>query len=400
MYRCVALAASLLFAALFARPARADNYLVLPFFNQSHEKNLDWIGDSLAEAVREALASEGLVALDRPDRKEAYQRLSIRPYTILTKASVVKIGQSLDAEQVVFGEFELRPVIDSKEATRGSLRVTAHVLDLRHLKEGPDFGEVGALEDLATLQRHLAWQTLQFVDPKHGPPEADFVRRHPAIRLDAIENYVRGLLASSSEEKHRLFTQAVRLDPRYTQPCFQLGKLHLQRSEYKLAADWFQKVTQDDVHFRESSFLLGLSRFYTGDYAASERAFQSVADVVPLNEVYNNLGAAESRRSQAHALENLQKALSGDESDPTYHFNVGYYLWKQGRFDLAASRFQAVLERNPDDKEARTLLARCEKKSGPRPGDTKTEALERLKANYQESAWWQLKAALEPHKEE
>ena len=47
------------------------------------------------------------MALDRPDRKEAYQRLSIRPYTVLTKASVVKIGQSLDAEQVIFGEFEL-----------------------------------------------------------------------------------------------------------------------------------------------------------------------------------------------------------------------------------------------------------------------------------------------------
>lgn len=396
MYRCVALAASLLCAA----SVRADNYLVLPFINQSHEKNLDWIGDSLAEAVREALASEGLVALDRPDRKEAYQRLSIRPYTILTKASVVKIGQSLDAEQVVFGEFELKPVNDSQDKTRGSLRVTAHVLDLRHLKQGPDFGEVGALEDLATLQRHLAWQTLQFVERQGGPAEDDFIRRHPAIRLDAIENYVRGLLAASSEEKHRFFTQAVRLDPRYTQPCFQLGKLHLQRSEYKLAADWFQRVTQDDVHFREASFLLGLSRFYTGDYAASERAFQSVANVVPLNEVYNNLGAAESRRGQANALENLTKALAGDESDPIYHFNVGYFLWKQGKFDLAAARFQAVLERNPEDAQAKSLLARCEKRSGPRAGDTRTEALERLKANYQESAWWQLKAALEPHKDE
>ncbi len=394
MHRAVALA---IFFAV-AGSAWADNYLVLPFFNQSKDKTLDWIGDSLAEAVREALASEGLIAFERQDRNEAYQRLAIRPYTVLTKASVLKLGQSLDAEQIVYGQFELTPVKDAKEKTRGSLQVTAYLLDLKRSKQGPEFGEVGALEDLAALQRHLAWQTLQFVDPKASPSEADFVRRHPAVRVDAIENYMRGLLVSNPDEKHRFFTQAVRLDPRLTQACFQLGKLHLQRSEYKSAADWFQKVTADDVHYREASFLLGLSRYHTGDFAGSEKAFQSVADVVPLNEVFNNLGAAQSRRNLPEGRANFQKALEGDESDPAYHFNVGYSLWKQGNLEPAAVRFRAVLERNPDDAEAKSLLARCEKKSGPRVGDTKTEGLERLKANYEESAWWQLKAALQPQK--
>ena len=354
----------------------------------------------MAEAVREALASEGLIALDRPDRNEAYQRLAIRPYTVLTKASVLKIGQELDAEQVIYGQFEVKAPAGSKEKARASLSLTAYILDLKHMKEGPEFGELGALEDLAGLQRHLAWQTLRSVDPAGAPSEADFVRRHPAIRINAIEAYVRGLLTDNGDDKHRLFTQAVRLDSHFTQPCFQLGKLHLQKSEYKLAADWLQKVTQDDVHYREASFLLGLSRFHTGDYANAERAFQSVADVVPINAVLNDLGAAQSRRNEPQALENFQKAMEGDESDPVYRFNMGYVQWKQGKFDAAAASFRAALERNPDDAEAKALLARCEKRSGPRTGDTKTEALERLKANYEESAWWQLKAALQPQKKE
>ena len=66
MHRAVALA---IFFAV-AGSAWADNYLVLPFFNQSKDKSLDWIGDSLAEAVREALASEGLIALERQDRND------------------------------------------------------------------------------------------------------------------------------------------------------------------------------------------------------------------------------------------------------------------------------------------------------------------------------------------
>lgn len=394
MHRAVCL------AALLACPgaAWADNYLVLPFVNMSADKSLDWIGDSLGEAVREALAAEGLVSVQREDRTEAYQRLSIRPYALLTKASVVKIGEQLDAEQVIYGQFVLKAGDGGNNKSRGSLQITAHLLDLKHISQGPEYSEVGALEDLAALQRHLAWQTLQFVIPAAAPSESEFVRLHPAVRVDAIENYIRGLLASSFEEKHRYFTQAVRLDPSYPQPYFQLGKLHLQRKEYKLASEWLLKLPPGDGHEREAMFLLGLCRFESGDYQGAQDAFQSVARIVPLNEVYNNLGAAESRRNLPDALENLKKALEGDESDPAYHFNVGYALWKRGQFAEAASRFRDVLERNPNDGDARLLLSRCEKQSGPRPGDTRTEALERVKTNYEESAWRQLKAALQPQK--
>ena len=373
---------------------RADNFLVLPFFNLSSDRNLDWIGDSLAESIRDALASEGLVALDRPARNDAFERLSIQPYTVLTKATVVKIGQELDAEEVIYGSFQVTPVDNGREKSRGSLQVSAYVLDLKHMKQGSQFGELGPLEDLSSLQRHLSWTTLQVVMGKRAPYEAEFSRRHPAVRVDAMENYIRGLAVTNLSEKHRLFTQAVRLDSHFTQPCFELGKLDMARKEFRSAAEWFQKVTPDDVHYREATFFLGLSLYYIGDFLNAKLAFQSVAAVVPLNEVLNNFGAAESRRNEPEAVDSFKKALDGDESDPTYHFNVGYALWKQARFEEAANRFRAVLDRNPKDEEARALLERCLKRSGPRPGDTKTEGLERVKTNYSESAWWQLKAAL------
>src|SRR6201986_1424489 len=138
--------------------AQAATYLVMPFFNVSKNSNLDWMGESFAESVREALSSEGLMALERDDRIEAYSRLSLRPYSLLTKASVVKIGEELDAELVIFGQYDVKPVPDSAAHSRGSLQITARVLDLKHVKQGPEFHEVGALEDLAALQEHLAWQ--------------------------------------------------------------------------------------------------------------------------------------------------------------------------------------------------------------------------------------------------
>jgi tetratricopeptide (TPR) repeat protein len=378
--------------------ANADNYLVLPFFNLSKNSNLNWVGESFAESVRETLSSEGLTALDRDDRVEAYHRFSLRPYVLLTKASVLKIGQELDAEQVLSGEFDLKPVPDSAVKSRGSLLITARLVDLKHYKNGPEFREVGALEDLAALQEHLAWQVLHFVKSAAAPTEPEFRKRHPAVRVDAIESYIRGLLATTSDEKHRLYTQAVRLDSRYSQPCFHLGRLFWRKKEYKSAAEWFQKVAAGDAHYNEASFFLGLSRYYAGDYSEAQAAFQLVAKVAPLNEVYNNLGAAESRRSVPEALANFQKALEGDESDLAYQFNVGYALWRRGDFQAAAQSFRTVLDRDPNDGQASLLLARCEKQSGPRPGDPRTEGLERLKTNYEESAYRQLKAVLQPEK--
>jgi tetratricopeptide (TPR) repeat protein len=379
-----------------AAEARADTYLVLPFFNLSKNNNLNWIGESVAETLGEALSSEGLMALDRDDRVEAYRRLGIRPYAVLTTASVLKAGEAVDADQVVFGSFDLTPSSDSQVKSRGSLQITARLLDLKHMQQGPEFREVGALEDLAALQGHLAWQLLLFLKPQGAPTEAEFRERHPAARVDAIENYVRGLLAGNADEEHRFFTQAARLDAHYSQPCFQLGRLLWKKKEYKSAADWFQKVGPADVHYHEANFFLGLCRYYTGDFAGAQAAFELVARVVPLNEVYNNLGAAQSRTNLADALANFRKALEGDAGDPAYRFNVGYALWRQGDFQGAAENLRAVLEHNPDDGPASLLLARCLNRRSQRPGDT--EGLERLKTNYEENAYWQLKAVLQPAK--
>src|ERR1022692_4442007 len=84
-------------ALLFAGALRADTVLVLSFFNHSQSANLDWVGESIAQSVRDALASEGVLLLAREDRLEAYRRLSLRPGAELTRASILKIGESLDA---------------------------------------------------------------------------------------------------------------------------------------------------------------------------------------------------------------------------------------------------------------------------------------------------------------
>jgi len=386
--------------------ARADTVLVLPFFNESTSQNIDWIGEGIAETIRESLASQGVLVLSREDRLEAYRRLSIRPNAVLTHASIIKLGEALDASQVIYGHYEIAapqardgssPAAASQPevSVHDSLHMGARILDLKRTRQSPEFEEIGALEDLASTETHLAWRCLNSLNPKTAPSEQDFRRDRPPVRLDALENYIRGLLATSPEQKHRLFTQAVRLDTRFSEPSFQLAKMAWEKKDYSLASGWLEKVNRSDSHFFEARFLLGLCRYYTADFAGAEKNLEIVAAAVPLNEVWNDLGAAQLRLRLPSALDNFNRALEGDSTDPDYHFNLGYALWQRGEFDKAAETFRALLDRNPDDAEAVLFLGRCLKRDGPRAGDPRSEGRERLKLNFEETAYRQLKAELE-----
>lgn len=386
---------NLLVLLLFAGALRAETALVLPFFNHSKTANLDWIGESIAESVRDTLASEGLLVLGRDDRLEAYRRLSLRPGAELTHASILKVGVSLDASKVIYGSYELIPAETGNTQSKGSLRIAARVLDVKGSRQGGQFSEVGALEDLGTLQNHLGWQALGLLNPKAAPAERTFMAARPAVRLDAVESYVRGLLAASAEQRHRYFTQAARLDEHYSQPCFQLGKAYWEQKEYRVSASWLERVARTDPHYLEAQFFLALSKYLTGDLQAAEQSFQIVVAAVPLNEAFNDLGVVQAQRGDfVAATANFRKALEGDDADPDYHFNLGTALWRGGQYGPAVESFRAAAARKSDDTEATAMLGRALKQQGPRPGETRQEGKPRMKVNYEEQAYRQLQAEL------
>ena len=376
--------------------ARAGTVLVLPFANHSAAANLDWIGEGIAETVGGSLASHGLLVLDREDRLEGYRRLSLRPEAELTHASVIKIGQSLDASIVIYGEYEQqKPGEGAQTASKGSLRIAGRVLDLKRTHQASPLSQSGAIEDLPGMEVQLGWEALRQIEPATPVTLEEFARLHPAVRLDAMESYVRGLLAPVAEQRHRFFATAARLDDKFSQPCFHLARLAWEQKDYKTAAAWFERVSPGDSHYYQARFFLGLCRYYGGDAAAAAQAFGSVAAAVPLNEVFNNLGAAQVRRNDLPAaIEAFRKAIDGDDSDPDYHFNLGYALWRSQDFDGAAASLRAAVERNPGDGEAAALLARALEREGPRRGDPRSEGRQRLKTTFEEFAYRQLQAEL------
>jgi tetratricopeptide (TPR) repeat protein len=238
----------------------------------------------------------------------------------------------------------------------------------------------------------LAWQCVHYFQPRSAPPEADYLRDRPPVRIDAVESYIRGLLSDSPEQRQKLFLQSAHLDPRYSEPAFHLGSMAFEKKDYQTARTWLEKVDANYSRFHEGQFLLALCHYYEGSYDVAIGIFQNIAAQVPLNEVFNDLGAAQSRKNQPAAIESFQKALEGYESDPDYWFNLGYAQWKNGRPADAALSFKAVLDRNPEDEAARTLLSRSQRGDLPHPGEAMNA--ERIKKTFEETVFLQLQAEL------
>jgi tetratricopeptide (TPR) repeat protein len=308
----------------------------------------------------------------------------------------LKVGESLDAAQIVYGRFELAPAPSGEKSpeakTQRLLKITANVIDAKHLHAGPQFFESGPLEDLSVMESKLAWQCLVYFHPKSSPAEEPFLESHPPVRIAAVESYIRGLTAESPQKQEKYFLESTRLDGRYSEPAFGLGKASFENQEYGPAAAWFEKVAPTASHYHEAQFLLGLCHYYQEDFEGAAKAFAGVAAVMPLDEVYNDLGAAQSRKNRPEAIDNFKKALEGDEADPDYWFNLGYAQWKTGKVADAARSFHAVLDRSPEDKEARGLMKRCERGELPHPGETL--GAERIKQEFEETVYLQLQAEL------
>jgi tetratricopeptide (TPR) repeat protein len=336
--------------------------LVFPFENQSPRSDLTWISEGFAEILSTCLAGPEAYVLGREERNAAYLQLGLAPGTPLTLASAYKVAETLGSDWAVVGSFDV---------TGDRLTTRAQLLEVRQLKLAPRIEVTGELAELVDLETRLAWRLLAAHDPGFTVgKEEDFRRRFPEVRLDAFENYIRGLLAADEQSRVRFLLEADRLNPADHRAAFELGRAYFDQKDYANSAKWFRKRGEADPNYLESLFLLGVDEFFLGHREAAEKAFETLARQIPLSEVSNNLGVLKTRRKRyAEALADFERAYQGDPTDPDFCFNRGVCLWYLQRYEAAAQSLEEALRGNEEDSEAHTLLAVVKAKLGDAGGE-------------------------------
>ena len=324
--------------------------VVFPFENQSPRADLNWISESFAEVLSSRLALPENYLLDRDERNLAATQLGMPVDTPLTIASDFRVAQTLGADWAILGNFDVSDKL---------LTARARLLDVRQLKLSSPLEVSGDLTDLVDLQAQLAWRLLATHDQDFTVgSEDDFRRRFRDLRLDAFENYIRGLLAPDDSSRIRFLTESDRLDPSDRRAAFTLGRVYFEQKEYAQSAKWLAKVNASFPHYQEALFLRGVDEFFMGQEATAERDFQSLATELPLGEVVNNLGVLQARHGRYdQAFASFDHAYQNDPSDGDFCFNRGVALWYLKRYGEAATSLEEAERADEDDAEAHAFRA-------------------------------------------
>lgn len=351
----------LLFLVLGASTLRAApqvrTILVFPFENRSSSSDLGWISEAFAQVLASRLEGNDRFVLGRQECNAAYQQLGIPADTTLTVASEYKVAQTLGVDWAVLGSFKV---------VGHELTAEAQLLDMHDLKLYAPVKASGPLAGMVQIQTRLAWRLLAVHDNNFEVgTEEDFAAQFPPVRLDAFENYIRGILAKDNASKVQFLAAADRLNPADHHAAFALGQYYFDQKDYSKSALWLSKLNGADSNFPASLFLSGVDDFFLGQDQEAEKDFLSLSQQMPLNEVWNNLGVLEVRRTDyTDALAAFERAYQGDSTDPSYTFNLGACYCYLKQYVKAVEYLKKALAQDPNDLGARTLFAYALKQAG------------------------------------
>jgi tetratricopeptide (TPR) repeat protein/TolB-like protein len=366
-----------------AAAGRGRILLVLPFDNRTGQPSLEWIREAAPEILGRRFASAGFAPMSRADRLYALDHLGLPEGFQPSRASSLKLAQTLDADSIIVGSY----------LTDGSgIVAEAQVVDVPHLRMNAPVTARGEMRDMIAVLDSLAWKLTRQLDPGFSGSEETFVAAGKGLRLDAFEQYIRGITEPDQAERLRHLQQAVKLSPEFGAAWMELGRQDYNGQQYEQAASAFAKVAGDDSDALEAGFYRGLSLLFSGDYPRAEQAFGGVARILPLAEVLNNQGVAISRQGHdGSAL--FRQAVTADPNAADYHFNLAVSLKRHGGTAEAMSEMVQSLKLRSNDSEAQAVLAAWKApaavSSGGANSESQADPLERIVRTFDAVAFRQ-----------
>ncbi len=331
-------------------------YLVFPFENTGASPRLDWLGEGLEELTIQRLSGAGEQVYSHAGRLVELERYGLPHASKLSRATMLHIGEDLDADFVVFGRFT---------ANGTSLTIESRILKVSPARLLPVLRETGTLDSLMDLHSRLVWRMLSANDHNYALSLAEFTKRQRPLRLDAFEHYSRGLLAGEDDVRLRELREAARLEPEWPEPDFALGEAYFTRRDCDSALPWYARVPKTHDRYVESVFATGVCRLFLGQPDHAEEVFNSLPEALKNNmvsgadlpEILNDLAIARARQGKTVAAQtDLRRAVDLDPDEDDYPFNLGLLALQTNDPSAAAGFFREAVSREADNSEDRALL--------------------------------------------
>ncbi|NBO67174.1 MAG: hypothetical protein EBU88_20405, partial [Acidobacteria bacterium] len=151
-----------------------DRLVVLPFENRSQQAGYNWVRDSFVVTLAEVINQPELVVVPVSERDLAYERIRLNPQDLLTRASMLRVAETAQANLALIGEFDI-----SGEGSDVTISVAARLIEAAagRLVANKVYNFSGPLADLQQIQGQLAWRVASQRDPSLTETREQFVGR-------------------------------------------------------------------------------------------------------------------------------------------------------------------------------------------------------------------------------
>ena len=333
-------------AAQSAGATQSPRVLVMPFENVTRGGPLFWLTEASAVLLADDLNALGASAITRIERRQAFERLQVPPASVLTDATVIRIGQLVGASQVIVGSLLME---------NDALVVRARSIALDTGRVRADVTERGPLPELfATFERIARKMALP-----SAASSADIEKQHPPVTV--FEAYIKGLVADTPATAISYLRAALAGQPSFDRARLALWDVYAEQGDHALALAAVESVGDDSPVFRRARFLAGLSQLNLKKYDEAFATFSALAAVDPSPALLNNLGVVQLRRGGApqggQPTYFFSKAAEADRDDEDLLFNLGYAYWIDRDAGAATYWLREAVRRNPADADAHFVLA-------------------------------------------
>jgi len=324
-------------------PARV---LVMPFENVTRDGRFFWLTEASAVLLTDDLNALGNGAITRTEREQAFERLQVPPSSVLTDATVIRIGQLVGASQVVVGSLQMED---------DALVVRARSIALDTGRVQADVTERGPLPELFATFERIARR----MAPPSATSSADIERQHPPVTV--FEAFIKGLLAETPTTAVNYLRAALAGQPSFDRARLALWDVYADQGDHASALAAVAMVTDDSPWFRRARFLTGLSQLNLKKFDDAFATFKALADADSSPALLNNLGIVQLRRGGTpqggQPAYFFNKAADADPDDEDFLFNLGYAYWLDHDATAAIFWLREAVRRSPADADAHFVLA-------------------------------------------
>jgi tetratricopeptide (TPR) repeat protein len=233
-----------------------------------------------------------------------------------------------------------------------------------------------------TSAAEQAWKHIAAADPAN--PEAfahlGLLASRQEHFADAITNYNKALAlapdmpglqmnlglvlfkANQFPAAIKVFTRQLHLHPDGA-PAAQLttllGMAHYGMGDYFVAIPYLERAAARDPQSLALRLTLAHSCLWSKQYDCVLSVYKQILALNPDSAEADMIAgeALDEKGDDVGAIEQFRAATRANSSEPNAHFGLGYLLWKQQHFDEAAVEFQAELNINSTQSQARAYLA-------------------------------------------